>query len=85
MEDVNELELKVARDYATKADLGRVEGKVDSVDKRVASQESTLALVEYKLNGILGALNRIVWLVATPVVTAFAAGLIWVASRVGGG
>jgi hypothetical protein len=83
METVNELELKVARDYATKADLGRVEGKLDSVDKRVASQESTLALVEYKLNGILGALNKIVWLIATPVVTGFVAGVVWLLS--GGG
>lgn len=77
MVDVETLELQMAKDYATKVDLGRVEGKLDSVDRRVASQESTLALVEYKLNGILGALNKIVWLIAGPLVAGTLTAIVW--------
>lgn len=84
MVDVDELELKLVKDYATKHDLGKLEGKLDSVDRRVASQESTLALVEYKLNGILGALNKIVWLIATPVVGGIITAIVWAAMQIGG-
>lgn len=78
MVDVETLELQIAKDYATKVDLGRVEGKLDSVDRRVASQESTLALVEYKLNGILNALNRILWMIAGPLIAGTLTAISWV-------
>lgn len=84
MESVDELEVRIAKDYATKVDLSRLEVKLDSVDGRVASQERTLTLVEYKLNGILGALNKLVWIGLTPILMAITAGAIW-AIRVGGG
>ena len=77
MVDVETLELQIAKDYATKADLDRVEVALAGVDRRVASQEGTMVLVEYKLNGILGALNRIIWLIAGPLAAGTLAAIVW--------
>jgi hypothetical protein len=68
MSDLSELELKLSREFASKGDLKRVEGKVDAVSEEVISQGRTLALLEQKLTGILSALNKITWIIVAPIV-----------------
>jgi hypothetical protein len=67
MSDLSELELKLSREFASKGDLMRVEGKVDMLNVEVANQNRTLALLEQKLTGILSALNKITWIILTPL------------------
>lgn len=68
MSDLSELELKLSREFASKGDLKRVEGKVDAVSDEVISQGRTLALLEQKLTGILSALNKITWIILGPLI-----------------
>ena len=81
MTEVSELELRVAREYARREELNAVAEShrkdvqdaklvMDSVEQRLSSQESTLRLLEYRLGGIQGALNKIVWLLVAPAITA---------------
>jgi hypothetical protein len=68
MSDLTELELKLSREFASKGDLQRVEGKVDSLNDEVMDQGKTLALLDQRLSGILAALNKITWIILTPLV-----------------
>jgi len=68
MSNLTELELKLSREFASKGDLQRVEGKVDSLNDEVTDQGKTLALLDQRLSGILAALNKITWIILTPLV-----------------
>lgn len=80
MNELSELELRIAREYARREELNKVadshrtdvkEAKsvMDTVQERLSSQQRTLELLEYRLSGIQGALNKIVWLMVAPVLT----------------
>ena len=67
MSELAELELKLSREFASKNDLHRVEGKVDSLNEEVMDQGKTLALLDQRLSGILAALHKITWIIVAPL------------------
>lgn len=80
MSEVADLELRVAKEYARKEELQEVVKShlvnqkenaetIRRMGQELSSQQRTLELLEYRLGGIQGALNRIVWLLVAPVVT----------------
>ena len=85
IDKVHELRLELAKDYASKGDLAKIEGKVESMDTRLALQGNILAVVESKLSGLLSAVNKIVWMIAAPLLTGTVGVLVWAARQMLGG
>ena len=81
MDELHQIELDLARDYATKVDLGRVEGKVEIVRDDVVKIQTSMAVIVHDLTSIKTAAERIVWLIAGPLIASAVAGFIWVLGR----
>lgn len=78
MDELRQIELDLARDYATKVDLGRVEGKVEIVRDDVVKIQTSMAVIAHDLTSIKKAAEKIVWLIAGPLLASAVAGFIWV-------
>lgn len=75
---IDQLETEIVRDFATKKDLGKVEGKLDELNIVVKDQSLQTALLEQQLKSIDGTLHeirddlrrnvtRFIWTIVTPV------------------